>query len=198
MSYSIPTSPCERLFEEKKSKFYAYAAKAESRASAIAAVNTCKMKYPDARHHCWAYLLGSPHKPISVAMNDDGEPSGTAGKPMLNVLQHGEVGNVVVVISRYFGGIKLGAGGLIRAYSNATNLVLSSLDTQVLVEAIETQCHVSFGDEQKVRHWLLLHQGTVIDATYSAHVSLSVRFPTSYAEPYKKFITALTGDQSPS
>jgi len=112
MSYHIATSVFEAQYTVKKSRFIARVVPIGSREDALAAVAVAKRDYPDARHHCWAYLLGEPGDARSAGMSDDGEPAGTAGKPILNVLQHGKFGDVLVVVIRYFGGIKLGAGGL--------------------------------------------------------------------------------------
>jgi putative IMPACT (imprinted ancient) family translation regulator len=99
MSYPVPAQQIENLYEIKKSKFIAFAAFADSREAAMSHLANVKQKYPDARHHCWAYLLGNPHSPSSAAMADDGEPSGTAGKPILNVLQHKGVGDVMIMVA---------------------------------------------------------------------------------------------------
>ncbi|MCW8886021.1 MAG: YigZ family protein [Motiliproteus sp.] len=112
--YSVPQQRIEVETEIKKSRFIAWADRAENRDQAMAVLSEARNRYPDARHHCWAYLIGNPAQPKTQAMSDDGEPSGTAGKPILNVLQHNEIGDVMIVVSRYFGGIKLGAGGLVR------------------------------------------------------------------------------------
>ncbi|GLR69211.1 IMPACT family protein [Agaribacter marinus] len=184
----MPIKPVETLFEEKKSKFFAYVAKAENRADAMQSLEICKQKYPDARHHCWAYLFGSPKVPTSAAMSDDGEPSGTAGKPILNVLQHGEIGNVIVVVSRYFGGIKLGAGGLVRAYSNATNQAINAVETIEFIDMLERRCTVSFSDEQKIRHWLSQHEGDLVDVSYTSVVTMAIRIPKSHDAQFKQFI----------
>jgi len=78
-------------------------------------------EFPDANHHCWAIILGSPDASHGQDQSDDGEPKNTAGKPMLNVLQHSGLGHVMAIVTRYFGGVKLGAGGLVRAYSSAVS-----------------------------------------------------------------------------
>ncbi len=124
-TYPTPAQFIETETEVKKSRFIARATKVTDRQSAIAFVEQAKQDYPGARHHCWAYLLGNPASASSAAANDAGEPSGTAGKPILNVIQHKGVGDVIVVVIRYFGGIKLGAGGLVRAYSGAAEAVMS-------------------------------------------------------------------------
>ena len=101
--------------EVKKSRFIVRYSPIASRDDAIAFVDRWRAAFPDARHHCWAFCLGSPQCPKQVGMSDDGEPTGTAAKPILNSIIGKEVGDVCVVVIRYFGGTKLGAGGLIRA-----------------------------------------------------------------------------------
>src|SRR5690625_1910524 len=107
-------------------------------------------------------------------MNDDGEPSGTAGKPILNVIQHKGIGDVMVVVTRYFGGIKLGAGGLVRAYASASEQVLSKLP--VIRHAPRTQCtlQADFAHEQAIRHWCAQNNGRVDAVSYGQHVTLKL------------------------
>ena len=118
-SYRYPSHPCVYEQEIKKSRFITHLAQTGSRQEALDYIKSIKSKYPDARHHCYAYIIGDPKVTTELSMSDDGEPSGTAGKPMLNVLLHHNLGNVVAVVVRYFGGTKLGKGGLNRAYSSS-------------------------------------------------------------------------------
>ncbi|RUO34489.1 YigZ family protein [Aliidiomarina soli] len=161
----------------KKSRFIGWAAPAATREEALQWVAKAQQDYPDARHHCWAYLLGRPEVATHAAANDDGEPSGTAGKPMLNVIQHKGIGNVVVIAIRYFGGIKLGAGGLLRAYSGTAERVLSQLPTteQQSMTALDVRC--DFAHEQVVRHFLEQHQGQLVDIRYSDRVQMRLEIP---------------------
>lgn len=177
MSYKTPAQPLEILFEVKKSKFIAFAATAPDRETAMQFLASKKEEYPDARHHCWAYLLGSPTMPTSVAFSDDGEPSGTAGKPILNVLQHKDVGDIVLIVTRYFGGIKLGAGGLVRAYSSAAQQVMEQLQTTQHVTLSELTVSADFKHEQFIRHWVTQHQGEIVTCEYSAEVTMTVALP---------------------
>ena len=116
---------------DQKSRFISRAGCVTSKDEAKLFVHQCRLDYEDAGHYCWAYLLGNPDRASSAAMSDDGEPSGTAGKPILNVLQHKNVGDIMVVVVRYFGGVKLGAGGLVRAYSSSAQLVMDKLKTRI-------------------------------------------------------------------
>ena len=130
-SFLIPatTTCCEQTI--KNSQFICFIAPAASAAVAHEFIAQIKLKYPDARHVCWAFIAGKPKQTTVVSCSDDGEPAGTAGKPMLNVLLHSEIGEVVAVVVRYFGGIKLGAGGLTRAYANTAKQVIDLLEEKV-------------------------------------------------------------------
>ena len=191
MSYPIPKQfhTCE--IEIKKSRFIAWADSVADRSQAMAFLQRARDAYPDARHHCWAYQVGNPKSPANAAMSDDGEPSGTAGKPILNVLQHKDVGDVMVIIIRYFGGIKLGAGGLVRAYSGAAEKVMSELPIQTRIAMAEKTLTVDFAKEQLVRHWLGLHDGDVVDINYGQQVTLTVSLPEEHLDAFAEFAAGL-------
>lgn len=173
-TYPIPAQPCEICYEIKKSRFIARAAFAETREQAMGLLEQARADYPDARHHCWAYQLGNPKSAASAAMSDDGEPSGTAGKPILNVLQHKDVGDVMIIVIRYFGGIKLGAGGLVRAYSTASQMAMDALETEQQVARESYRLVCGFGQEQSIRHWLSLRDGVVEAIDYSQQVEMTI------------------------
>ena len=174
MTFKVPAEMVSTEQVIKKSRFIGWAAPAETRESALAWLGKARQQYPDARHHCWAYLLGGSGGATQAAANDDGEPSGTAGKPILNVIQHKGIGNVVVIVTRYFGGVKLGAGGLVRAYSGAAEAVLSQ--TPVTEVRPQTHCQVDcdFASEQVVRHFLEQHRGVIENVSYHQGVSLKI------------------------
>ncbi len=116
--YIVPYQDAESEFTEKRSRFITHLYKVETEAEARARIEEMKKKYYDARHNCWCYLL---QEGGVVRYSDDGEPQGTAGQPMLNVFQRQEVWNVCCVVTRYFGGVLLGAGGLTRAYTKGAD-----------------------------------------------------------------------------
>lgn len=120
------SAPAEGIYKEKMSKFLAFAHPAASAADAKAIVASYQKKYHDARHVCWAYMIGADRR--EFLSNDNGEPSGTAGKPILGQINSFNLTNVVIVVVRYFGGIKLGTGGLIVAYREAAREALSAAD----------------------------------------------------------------------
>jgi len=128
-SYQTPDG--QQRFEAhiKRSRFITTVDCVGDKAAAKLLIQSVRNTFPDANHHCWAMVAGSPGDIYQQDQSDDGEPKGTAGKPMLNVLQHSNLGNTVVVVTRYFGGIKLGTGGLVRAYSQSVSSALSQLAT---------------------------------------------------------------------
>ena len=183
--YLIPSKNLETELVIKKSRFITFAYHVKSRAEAMQHLQSLRERYPDARHHCWAYLLGDPRAPKSVAMSDDGEPSGTAGKPMLNVLQHKDVGDIFVVVVRYFGGLKLGAGGLVRAYSSAVQTAYDAMQCEQVIDMQSMQLFCAFDEEQKIRYLVERYEGTVEGSTYSEHVAMSLSLPREKIEALK-------------
>lgn len=179
MSYQVAGTEACAAIEIKKSRFIALARPIQTRAEGMAWLKDIQSNYPDARHHCWAYLLGNPGCASSAGMGDDGEPSGTAGKPILNVLQHKAVGDVMIVVVRYFGGIKLGAGGLTRAYAQATQAVMEVLPVIEKVPRVQLQIQCEFSQEQQLRHWLSQYQGELEQVAYQQQVHFTINLPKS-------------------
>lgn len=177
MSYPIPTDIASAEIEIKKSRFIGYAKGVVSREAGMVWLEEIKKQYPDARHHCWAYLIGNPSCANNAGTGDDGEPSGTAGKPILNVLNHKGIGDVMIIVVRYFGGIKLGAGGLTRAYGQAAQAVMEVLSTEQAVEMDSISIICDFGLEQQIRHWVGLLEGVVESVDYAQQVSMVVSVP---------------------
>jgi len=186
MTYPVPAKQVETLYEIKKSKFIACAGFANSRESAMALLDSVKQQYPDARHHCWAYVFGNPNSPISAAMADDGEPSGTAGKPILNVLQHKDIGDIMIIVTRYFGGIKLGAGGLVRAYSAAAQQAIDALEVRQEIKLEPLRIDIDFKHEQFVRHLVEHAQGNIANCNYGSSVKIDIELPLNALEDFKK------------
>ncbi|MCG7536186.1 YigZ family protein [Pseudoalteromonas sp. OOF1S-7] len=133
--YAIPSSSISHHEEIKKSTFIVHIAHTPTIADAKAFIRAINEQYPDARHNCWAHIAGAPGGSHVLGFSDDGEPNGTAGKPMLNVLLGSGLGEITAVTTRYFGGIKLGTGGLVRAYGGTLNNALSLLPTQIRIPA---------------------------------------------------------------
>jgi len=172
--YPIPAGFLERETEIKKSRFIARVAPVSSRDDVKAWLEQARNDHPDARHICWAYQIGRPGAAAEAAMNDDGEPSGTGGKPILSVIQHKDLGDVLVMVIRYFGGIKLGAGGLVRAYAGATEAVLSGVERVIQQPMSRVTVTMTFADEQPLRHWCDQNGAEIGNVGYSAGVTADV------------------------
>ena len=139
-TYKMITSTSEGLYKEKMSKFYSFAVPCRTAQEALEIVKLYRNEYCDARHCCWAYMLG-PER-LEYRSNDDGEPSGTAGKPILGQINSFGLTNLVVIVIRYFGGIKLGTSGLIEAYRIAAQEALIVAQTEE--KLIEDELQVTF------------------------------------------------------
>jgi uncharacterized YigZ family protein len=132
----VPAAPV-RVETHRAQPLHRHAARAESVADAKAVLASVRSEFPDATHHCFAYAIGPPGSTDAVASADDGEPAGTAGRPMLGVLLNSGLGDVVVVVSRYFGGVKLGKGGLVRAYRGSVQHALREVTMRERVDVVE-------------------------------------------------------------
>jgi len=188
--YPVPAGYLERETEVKKSRFIARVAPVGSRDEVKTWLEQAQQDHPDARHICWAYQIGRPGAAAEAAMNDDGEPSGTAGKPILSVIQHKDMGDVLVMVIRYFGGIKLGAGGLVRAYAGAAESVLSAVERVVQKPMILADVTMDFADEQPVRHWCELNGAALESVEYGPVVSARVSLPEQAVDEFTAFCDA--------
>lgn len=140
--YYTPVNTVTHTTVEKKSRFITFVSAVSSKESALEQLHIISTREVGANHNCSAYIIGNPSCPKAIHCSDDGEPSGTAGKPLLNVLVHENIGNVLVVVTRYFGGVKLGSGGLVRAYSNGLKMALDEVELQGFV--VKKKAHISF------------------------------------------------------
>src|SRR5699024_4537022 len=166
MTYQTLAAPVTARLEIKKSEFITYAYPVHSRDKAMIHVEQMREKYPDARHHCWAYIIGDPNNTTSAGFDDDGEPKGTAGRPIVNVLQHKSIGNVIVIVVRYFGGIKLGAGGLTRAYAGSAQAAVDEMVLTPYVPMTQVQIEADFANESQVRYVVEDMGGEIGDVDY--------------------------------
>lgn len=192
MAYTVPAREARFEQEIKKSRFIGVARHASSQHEARAALGALRREFPDATHHCWAYVLGDPQSSPVIRMSDDGEPSGTAGKPILNVLQHKHVGDILVVVVRYFGGTKLGAGGLVRAYSSTASGVIERLELAEKTPLRQARLRIDYAEEAPVRKLLLDHDAIVRSTRYGEHVELTIQFPEAGTEALGAGLATLT------
>ena len=135
------------VFEEeiKKSRFITYLQHTEGLEDARAFWAKIKQEHPNARHHCWAAVAGKPTDSLQLGFSDDGEPAGTAGKPMLSALQGSQLGEISAVVVRYYGGILLGTGGLVRAYGNGVQQALKLIESEIKVERTPFKLDCDYG-----------------------------------------------------
>lgn len=186
MSYQTLQSAVTARLEIKKSEFITYAYPVTSREQAMFHVEQLHEQYADARHHCWAYIIGDPDNTTSAGFDDDGEPSGTAGRPILNVLQHKSIGNIIVIVVRYFGGIKLGAGGLTRAYAGSAQAAVDAMQLCPYVPMTQLQILAQFATEGQCRYIVESLNGTIDSVDYSKEVRLSVTIAEADIEALKQ------------
>lgn len=178
--YYIPTQNSETEFVEKRSRFIGHVWRVESEEDARARVEEMKKKYYDARHNCWCYII----KDGPVRYSDDGEPQGTAGQPMLNVFQREGVENVVCVVTRYFGGILLGAGGLVRAYTQSAKDALDAAGISIVRRWVAMEVPCTYGLFERMRQEVAAFDGVVENVDYGADVVLSVLLPEERASDF--------------
>ena len=171
----------------RKSRFIALAIPVADRAAAMLELDTLRALHPGATHVCWALLAGG-----ESGMSDDGEPSGTAGRPILEVLRHHEVDGVLAAVVRYYGGIKLGAGGLVRAYTDAIATAMQLAERIERVALGVLQVEVDYADEARVRRWVEQVGHALDEPGYGMTVRLSIRMPLAVRDQAADVIRDLT------
>lgn len=160
-----------------RSRFLATVSPVETVSEAQGLVEGLRGEFPEATHHCWAYLVGPPGSTAQVGMSDDGEPHGTAGRPMLDVLQHCGLGDVAAVVTRWYGGTKLGKGGLVRAYGGTVGLALGDAETSQRTRWTALTLRMTYAQVSAVQHRYPAHEVEVLDETFAADVTHHVRLP---------------------
>ena len=189
--YIVPFETAESEFTEKRSRFISHIWRVETEEEARARIEEMKKKYYDARHNCWCYLLHDG----PVRYSDDGEPQGTAGQPMLNVFQREEVTNVCCVVTRYFGGILLGAGGLTRAYAKGAKDALDAAGICRMSLWTEWEIPCTYPLFERMKLTVESCGGVVRDAEYGADIVLHAAFPSGGAEQFASRLTELSAGQ---
>jgi len=172
-TYTLAT-PVHADIEIRKSRFIALAVPVADRAAAMAVLQDLRAQHPTATHVCWALLAGG-----QSGMSDDGEPSGTAGRPILEVLRHHDLDGVLAAVVRYYGGVKLGAGGLVRAYTDAIAAALKTAERVERIAYATLVVEVDYADEPRVRRWVEGAGHALLDSAYGARARLSIRLPAS-------------------
>jgi uncharacterized YigZ family protein len=190
--YHIPAEAVSTETEIKKSKFITTITAVTSKEEIYPFFQKIREQYTGANHNCFAYIVGNPKSPVDIGFSDDGEPSGTAGKPMLSVLQHNNIGNAAVMVTRFFGGTKLGTGGLVRAYSAAVKMAVEKISLHDFVASRRLQVSIPFQFESTVRHLLATLHLTVIDSKYSEDVLIELDVPEGIVDSFRKKVNDIT------
>jgi uncharacterized YigZ family protein len=190
--YPVPAATHGVDEQIKRSRFVTTIARVTSVTEAQTFIQSVRQAGADATHHCWAYVIGPPGSTAQVGMSDDGEPHGTAGRPMLNVLLHSGVGDVGAVVTRYYGGTKLGTGGLVRAYSGG---VQHALDTMPRAERIEYVCLTVGVEYAKITAFEQLcpsFEAEIDVRHFDVDAAFDVRLPDTREEEFRQAVLDLT------
>ena len=181
-------------YTEKRSRFIGEVHHVESEAEAAALLQAARKKYYDARHHCSAWILGDDGS--SRKASDDGEPQGTAGVPMLKVLDGAGCTNIAVIVTRYFGGTLLGTGGLVRAYTQAAKEALADAELVRMCLCTVYEVTVEYSQLDRLLYFLRQKDLEPAGQTYTDKVSMEITVPQENAQALAQEITALTGGQA--
>lgn len=179
-AYHIPAGAGEAEYDEKRSRFLGHIRPVESEDEARAFIAEMKKEYYDARHNCWCYIIRGGAERYS----DDGEPQGTAGIPMLELLRREGVTNAVCVVTRYFGGILLGTGGLLRAYTRAAKDALDAAGIAAVCRWTETEIPCSYAMAERMKAEIAAADGLLASVDYGAGVTLCALVPSDRAEAF--------------
>lgn len=190
--YLIPAS-CHRVEDSiKRSRFIASIAHAPDIKKAKAFIVGIKAEFLDATHNCWAFNAGPPGDTAKIGMSDDGEPHGTAGKPMLGTLSHGDIGEIVVVVTRYFGGTKLGSGGLVRAYSGMVQMGLETLPTREQVETLAVTVSIPYAVITVFKRMLSDYEAEVRGKDFGTEAVFMLDMPVEHLPGFTSRLADLT------
>ena len=193
--YPIPAGTYRTEEEIKRSRFITTLNYTPAVEEARAFVGQVRVEFPDASHNCWAYLVGPPGSSGTVGMSDDGEPHGTAGRPMLGVLLHSGVGDVTAVVTRYFGGTKLGKGGLVRAYSGGVQAVLEKLPLADRIVYKRLSVVIDYASVTPFQRLLPECEAEVENEVYGADVEFHLKLPQERVGAFKAALVDLTNGQ---
>ncbi|CAM2067320.1 YigZ family protein [Sulfidibacter corallicola] len=198
MSSRFPIPAQTFRFEEEiqRSRFITTVAHAPTSAEAHSFIATLREEFADATHNCWAFLAGPPGTSGQVGMSDDGEPHGTAGRPMLAVLTHSGVGEIVAVVTRYYGGTKLGKGGLVRAYSSGVQQALQALPTKEKVTYVEARLMLGYSYVTQLKLMLTSLEVEIDEEEYELDASFRLRVPEERWSQFQTEIEGLTNGQA--
>jgi len=194
--YPVPAR-VHRVEEEiRRSRFITTIGPAPSPEEAAGLVSRVTGEFADATHNCWAFVAGPPGSTDRIGMSDAGEPHGTAGRPMLNALLHSGVGDVAVVVTRYFGGTKLGTGGLVRAYTGCVQHALATLPIGERVDRVTLIVVIGYPRLAAVQQLFQAFEVQVVSQSFEADARYDLRLPTANAEAFRHAVLDATRGQA--
>lgn len=193
--YLIPRKRLRIETAVSNSRFITTIDRVETADAAKSFLKSIREEMPDANHHVYAFRVGYGNSVIE-GMSDDGEPSGTAGPPVLAVLRGTEIGDVIVVVTRFFGGTKLGTGGLVRAYSDAARTGLSELEVERKIDRVILGVDVNYSLFEQTKRLIDEYDGDITDEEFAADVSLIVIFPTSQQQAFTDALVELSAGRA--
>ena len=186
--YLVPTGYGEDEFIEKRSRFIGHIFPVETEEEALEKIQQLKKKYYDATHNCWAYVI----RGCAMRFSDDGEPGGTAGNPMMQVLQREGLNNVVCIVTRYFGGVLLGAGGLVRAYTKGAKIAIDAAGKSMkrVWTVLYLPCPYTYYERVKLE--IAAFDGILRDTQFGAEVEMEILLAAAKTQPFLDRITDMT------
>ncbi|WP_022941547.1 YigZ family protein [Psychromonas hadalis] len=176
----------------KKSRFITYLAPVKGKQATLAYLQQIKNLHKDARHHCWAYVADSPKNSVLMGCSDDGEPKGTAGKPMMALLQGCNIGEIMVVVVRYSGGIKLGTGGLVRAYSKGIRQLLPQIEIEQKRFYQQYQVSCDYAQMAQLESLLVASVGRIVQVNYLQSVDALIEVDLQQRVTFLKQLESVT------
>ena len=194
--YAIPAARHDAEQVIDRSRFLCTVAPTSSVEEAQLFVREIARAHPDATHHCWAYVIGAPGSSDRIGLSDDGEPHGTAGRPMLTVLQHCGMGDIAAVVSRYYGGIKLGTGGLVKAYGGVVQLAVEHVPRALRVVRCDLTVRVSYATIDTLQHILPTFEADVVEQSYGVDVCVQLRCPEEHVAGLRRALMDATRGQA--
>jgi uncharacterized YigZ family protein len=194
--YPVPASTHRVEQEINRSRFITTIGRASTADEAQSFIRAVADEFSDATHHCWAYVAGPPGDTRRIGMSDAGEPHGTAGRPMLNALLHAPVGDVVAVVTRYYGGTKLGTGGLVRAYGGGVQAALASLPVTERIEYVFLAVTVDYARLAAVQQVCPEHEAEILGQDFAEQVRVRLRVPDGNAARLRAALLDATRGQA--
>lgn len=194
-SYLIPAETSKVTTAVSNSRFITTIERVTSTEEVRQTLARIRDEMPDANHHVYAFRIGHG-KSVTEGLSDDGEPSGTSGPPVLAVLRGSNIGDILIVVTRYFGGTKLGTGGLVRAYSDAARAGLAALKTEEKRLRHLVGVEVSYAAYEYVKRLITKYEGLIEDETFTGDITIILQLPVEHLRAFDHDLSELTGGKS--